>query len=99
MAIANIWPVYDVAANGQGLARLPGGSVVNVSYTSTHNEAAAFTDTAIVGFRVKVDTDSWFLCTTAGTVATTSNGIKMSANDTEYFARGNSAPIFSFVTA
>lgn len=99
MAIANIWPVYDVAANGQPLARLPGGTVVNVTYNATHAESSAFTDTAIVGFRVKVDTDSWFLATTAGTVATTSNGIKMSAGDTEYFARGLKDPIFSFVTA
>lgn len=99
MAIANIWPVYDVAANGQGLGRLPGGAVVNVTYNATAAASAAFTDTAIVGFRIKVDTDSWFLCSTAGTTATTSNGIKMSAGDTEYFARGNSAPIFSFVTA
>jgi hypothetical protein len=99
MAIANIWPVLDVAANGQPLGRLPGGTVVNVSYTATHNETAAFTDTAIVGFRIKVDTDSWFLCSTAGTVATSSNGIKMSAGDTEYFARGNASPVFSFVTA
>jgi len=99
MAIANIWPVYDVAANGQPLGRLPGGTVVNVSYTATVGESAAFTDKAIVGYRIKVDTDSWFLCSTAGTDATTSNGIKMSAGDTEYFSCSLGAPIFSFITA
>lgn len=99
MAVANIWPVYDVAANGQPLARLPGGTVVNVSYTSTHNETAAFTDSAIVGWRIKCDTASWFLATAAGTVATTSNGIAIAADSVEYFAKGGQSTIFSFVTA
>lgn len=99
MAIANIWPVYDVAANGQPLARLPGGSVVNVTYTSTAAASDAFTDSAIVGWRIKVDTDSWMLATTAGTTATTSNGIKLTAGDTEYFAKGAQSTTFSFVTA
>ena len=99
MAIANIWPVYDVSANGQPLARLPGASVVNVTYNATAAASAAFTDNAILGWRIKVDTDSWFLGTAAGTTATTSNGIKMSAGDTEYFTRSAASTIFSFVTA
>lgn len=99
MAVANIWPVYDASAAGRDLARLPGGTVVNVTYTSTHNETAAFTDSAIVGFRVYVDTASWFLATTAGTTATTSNGIAMPAGGVEYFVKGGQSTIFSFVTA
>jgi hypothetical protein len=99
MSTANVWEVYDVAANGQPLGRLPGGAVQNVTFTATHGVTAALNN-ATVGVRIKTDADCYFLCSKAGTAATSSNGIKLLAGETEYFSlRSANGDIISFVAA
>ena len=99
MAICQIWEDYSSGNNRQQVAMVPGGAVQNVSFTSTAGASAAV-DNATIGVRLLSDTDCWFLCSKAATAATSSNGIRLIANQGEYFGvPPGGAYRFSFVSA
>lgn len=91
MATCQIWEDYSSGNNRQQVAMLPGKPPQNVTISSTHAETAAALDNATIGFRLNTDTACWFklyksgAASPLGDVATTSNGIKMDANTSEYF--------------
>lgn len=78
MATFQIWEVYSSGNAHEQVAMLPGGAVQNITISAAHAESAAF-DNATIGVQVQTDTDCWFLCSKAGTAATSSNGIRLTA--------------------
>lgn len=91
MAICQVWEYYASGNNRNQVAKLPGKAPQNVTISSTHAETGSALDNATIGVRLLSDTDCWFKLYKANTTsplvdfATTANGIKLIANQPEYF--------------
>lgn len=103
MGTFNIWEVSSMGMSRQPVAQLSSVTTIqNVAISSTHAETAAF-DNSTIGVRVVSDTDCWVLLGKTP-VATAANGIKVLANQPEYFgvplgASGGSGWKLSIITA
>lgn len=84
MGTLQVWQHYAPGNSHEQVAMLPGKAPNNVSTSGT--SSTPFTlDNATIGIRVLPDTDGWMLLSTAGTASTSTTGIKMIANQSEYF--------------
>lgn len=106
MATAQVWDVFSSGNNRQQVAQLPGNAPQNVTISATHAETTNALDNAAVGIRINTDTACWFklyksgAASPLGDVATSSNGIKMDANTSEYFGVPMAAGVkVSIITA
>ncbi len=105
MATCQIWEYYASGNDRNQTAKLPGKAPQNVTISSTAAQSSAL-DNATIGVRLLSDTTCWFklyksgAASPLGDVATVLNGIRLVADQTEYFADGlGSGASISIITA
>lgn len=85
MGTLQVWEHYAPGMAHEQVAMLPGKAPTNVTTSSSSSTPFTF-DNATIGIRVLPDTDGWMLVSKAGTASTSLIGIKMIANNAEYFS-------------